>query len=75
MTLRLVEPQRLSLTCEQAERGISLELDRELPASESARLLAHLRDCEPCFVLARRLHLQRTALRRYALFLAPEARV
>jgi hypothetical protein len=75
VTLRLVEPHTSSLTCEEAERGISLELDRELPPSQSSRLLGHLRDCETCAALARRLHLQRTALRRYALFLGPRSRV
>jgi hypothetical protein len=66
VTLRLVEPHESPAACAEAERSISLQLDRELPRHEAARLLVHLRSCQACADLARRQHVQRTALRRLA---------
>jgi predicted anti-sigma-YlaC factor YlaD len=77
VTLRLVESRqsREQLVCAEAERAISLQLDRELPRHEAARLLVHLRSCPACAALARQQHLQREALRRLAVFarVAPPA--
>jgi predicted anti-sigma-YlaC factor YlaD len=79
VTLRLVEPrpprQRWLVACDEAERAISLQLDRELPRHEAERLLVHLRGCPACAALARRQQLQREALRRLAVFarVAPPA--
>jgi anti-sigma factor RsiW len=66
VTLRLVDSREPPLACAQAERSISLQLDRELPRHEAARLLVHLRSCPACAALARRQHVQHKALRRLA---------
>ena len=54
------------LTCQQAERAVSLQLDGELPRRDAGRLRAHLRECETCAGLARRQRAQRVALRGLA---------
>jgi RNA polymerase sigma-70 factor, ECF subfamily len=62
-----------SLTCHQAERAVSLQLDGLLPRSERASLRQHLRECEDCSDFARSQDSQRTALRRYAMVPLPSS--
>jgi RNA polymerase sigma-70 factor, ECF subfamily len=52
-----------SLTCTEAERAISLQLDGMLPRGERGSLRAHLRGCPECASLARRFRAQGSALR------------
>lgn len=52
-----------SLTCGEAERVLSLQLDGRLPKDERPRLRAHLRECAECASLARRQRARRAALR------------
>src|SRR5204862_5234429 len=42
-----------SLTCGEAERAISRQVDGRLPRSERAALRAHLRECPECATFAR----------------------
>jgi RNA polymerase sigma factor (sigma-70 family) len=51
------------LTCSEAERAISLQLDGVLPLRDRAALRAHLRACPDCRSLAKRTRGQRSALR------------
>jgi RNA polymerase sigma-70 factor (ECF subfamily) len=51
------------LTCGEAERALSLQLDGRLPADERGSLRAHLRECSECASLARRQRARRAALR------------
>jgi RNA polymerase sigma factor (sigma-70 family) len=51
------------LTCGEAERALSLQLDGRLPTDERGRLRAHLRECGECATLARRQRARRAALR------------
>jgi RNA polymerase sigma-70 factor, ECF subfamily len=62
-----------SLTCHQAERSVSLQLDGLLPRSERASLRQHLRECEDCADFAASQESQRTALRRYAMVPLPSS--
>jgi RNA polymerase sigma-70 factor (ECF subfamily) len=55
-----------SLTCHEAERAISRQLDGRLPRSERGALRAHRRACDDCSSFARSQRAQRTALRRLA---------
>ncbi|MDX6512245.1 MAG: hypothetical protein QOE36_1749, partial [Gaiellaceae bacterium] len=52
-----------ALTCHQAERSISKNLDGQLSDDERAALRAHLRRCPECERFARSQRAQRTALR------------
>ena len=52
-----------SLTCHQAERAISRQLDHRLRLGERRTLRAHLRQCEECAHFARSQQAQRSALR------------
>ena len=52
-----------TLTCGQAERALSLQLDGRLPRDERSGLRAHLRECAECASLARRQRARRAALR------------
>ena len=52
-----------ALTCGEAERALSLQLDGRLESSERGRLRAHLRECGECASLARRQRARRAALR------------
>lgn len=52
-----------TLTCGEAERVLSLQLDGRLPEDERPGLRAHLRDCAECASLARRQRARRAALR------------
>jgi RNA polymerase sigma factor (sigma-70 family) len=51
------------LTCGEAERAVSLQLDGRLAGEERTRLRAHLRECPECATLARRERARRSALR------------
>jgi RNA polymerase sigma-70 factor (ECF subfamily) len=55
-----------SLTCEEAERAISLQLDGRLARGERGALRAHLRQCDECARIARGVRAQRSALRALA---------
>ena len=60
-----------SLTCHEAERAVSRQLDGLLTRSERASLRQHLGECEDCSDFARGQDNQRTALRRYAMVPLP----
>jgi RNA polymerase sigma-70 factor (ECF subfamily) len=62
-----------SLTCHQAERAISRELDGRLRRSEAKRLQAHLRLCPDCARFARTQRSHRAALRSFRLVPVPES--
>jgi RNA polymerase sigma-70 factor (ECF subfamily) len=62
-----------SLTCHEAERALSRQLDGLLPRSERASLRQHLSECEDCADFARSQDSQRTALRRYAMVPLPSS--
>ena len=55
-----------TLTCHEAERAVSRQLDGLLRRAERSQLRTHLRECEDCTSFARSQQLQRTALRRFA---------
>jgi RNA polymerase sigma factor (sigma-70 family) len=55
-----------SLTCHEAERAISRQLDGLLRRSARSALRKHLRECEDCTAFAQSQVAQRTALRRFA---------
>jgi RNA polymerase sigma factor (sigma-70 family) len=50
------------LTCEEAERTLSLLNEQRLSSSERGALRAHMRECKDCAVLERRQRAQRAAL-------------
>jgi RNA polymerase sigma factor (sigma-70 family) len=52
-----------TLTCGEAERALSLQLDGRIASRERGRLRAHLRECGECASLARRQRARRAALR------------
>ncbi len=60
-----------SLTCSEAERSISKQLDGRLDRTEKSSLRAHLRECADCAALARRQRAQRSALRGVGLVPLP----
>ena len=62
-----------SLTCSEAERAISLQLDGMLERKERGGLRAHLRSCPECASLARRFRAQRSALQGIALVPLPSS--
>jgi hypothetical protein len=62
-----------SLTCHEAERAVSRQLDGLLPRSERASLRQHLGECQDCADFARSQDTQRTALRRYAMVPLPSS--
>jgi RNA polymerase sigma-70 factor (ECF subfamily) len=55
-----------SLTCHEAERAVSRQLDGRLPRAERGSLRKHLRECADCAQFARDQQLQRIALRQFA---------
>jgi RNA polymerase sigma factor (sigma-70 family) len=55
-----------ALTCHEAERAVSLQLDGALRRAERSQLRKHLRECDDCTAFARSQQVQRTALRRFA---------
>ena len=61
-----------SLTCHEAERAVSKQLDGLLARPEKAMLRAHLRQCAECSRVARRQRAQRAALRSLAIVPLPE---
>jgi RNA polymerase sigma factor (sigma-70 family) len=63
------------LTCQLAERAISLQLDGLLPRNERGSLRAHLRECDQCARLARRLRAQRGAIKSLSLLPLPSSLV
>jgi RNA polymerase sigma-70 factor, ECF subfamily len=62
-----------SLTCHEAERAISRQLDGRLPRPERGALRAHLRECQDCARFARSQRAQRTALRAFAMVPLPSS--
>src|SRR4029077_4647395 len=67
----LREQLESALTCSEAERAISRQLDGRLGRSEKGALRAHLRASQECSTLARRMRAQRSALRAFALVPLP----
>jgi RNA polymerase sigma factor (sigma-70 family) len=61
-----------SLTCHEAERAVSKQLDGLLARPEKAMLRAHLRQCAECSRFARSQRAQRAALRSLAIVPLPE---
>jgi RNA polymerase sigma-70 factor (ECF subfamily) len=61
-----------SLTCHEAERAVSKQLDGLLGRPEKAMLRAHLRQCTECSRFARSQRAQRAALRSLAVVPLPE---
>jgi RNA polymerase sigma factor (sigma-70 family) len=62
-----------TLSCSEAERAISRQLDGMLVRGETGGLRAHLRACTECASLARRLRAQRAALRGIAIVPLPQS--
>jgi RNA polymerase sigma factor (sigma-70 family) len=54
-----------ALTCGEAERSLSLDLDGRLTKQGKSQLRAHLRTCDECSSLARRQRARRAALRGF----------
>ena len=52
-----------TITCSEAERALSRQLDGELPRTERGPLRAHLRECEECSTIARRFRAQRSVFK------------
>ncbi len=52
------------LTCKEAHRLVSEELDRELPLGERLRVRMHLFACGSCTHFKEQVQLLRTAMRR-----------
>ncbi len=63
------EQLETSITCGDASRAISRQLDRSISREERASLRAHLRSCEDCATFARQARAQRGAFK--ALGIAP----
>jgi hypothetical protein len=59
----LREQLETSLTCDEAERSLSRQLDGELPRADRGPLRAHLRQCKECSQLARSQRASRGALK------------
>jgi RNA polymerase sigma-70 factor, ECF subfamily len=62
----LREQLETSITCHEAERSISLQLDGRLSRAEKGALRAHLRTCKECATFARSQRAQRAALKGLA---------
>lgn len=60
-----------SLTCGEAERAISRQLDGRLSRADRAALRAHLRECKECERFARSQRAQRTAIKALAAIPVP----
>jgi RNA polymerase sigma-70 factor, ECF subfamily len=59
----LREQLETSMTCNAAERAVSLQLDGRLPRTDKGALRAHLRTCSACATLARSQRAQRSAIK------------
>jgi RNA polymerase sigma factor (sigma-70 family) len=62
-----------SLTCHEAERAISRDLDGRLSRREKGALRAHLRGCEECRRFARSQRAQRRAIQSLAVIPLPSS--
>src|SRR4051794_36385915 len=62
-----------SITCGEAARAISRQLDRALSREERASLRAHLRSCEECATFARAARAQRGAVKARGALPVPAA--
>jgi RNA polymerase sigma factor (sigma-70 family) len=62
-----------TLTCHEAERAISREVDGRLPRSQKGVLRAHLRGCSQCQRFARSQRAQRRALQSLAAIPLPSS--
>ena len=62
-----------SLTCGEAERAISRQLDDRLSRADRATLRAHLRQCKECERFARSQRAQRTAIKALAFVPVPSS--
>jgi len=60
-----------SLTCSEAEAALSLQIDGRLLRADAGALRGHLRECETCRHLARRLRAQRKGFRALAVVPLP----
>lgn len=60
-----------SLTCTQAASALDRQMDRTLDAESAGLLRAHLRECEDCEQLARRMRAQRVGWRSLAIVPIP----
>jgi RNA polymerase sigma factor (sigma-70 family) len=60
-----------TISCGQAEEAISAQLDGAVPRDRRGPLRAHLRECDACASLARRMRAQRSAVRSLALIPIP----
>jgi hypothetical protein len=56
---------KLMLTCKEASRLISEQLDRDLPIADRAALRVHLAICTACTRLTRQFEFLRRAARQY----------
>jgi hypothetical protein len=56
---------KLMLTCKEASRLISEQLDRDLPIAERAALRVHLAICTACTRMTRQFEFLRRAARQY----------
>lgn len=64
-----------ALTCHEAERAVSRNLDGLLERSERRALRGHVRECEDCAAFARGQRAQRAALRQLAKVRLPSSLV
>jgi RNA polymerase sigma factor (sigma-70 family) len=62
-----------ALTCSEAERAISRDLDGMLERSDKSALRAHLRSCSECATLARRFRAQRGMLKGIGIIPLPHS--
>src|SRR3954454_7016133 len=62
-----------SITCGEAARAISRQLDRSLSREERSSLRAHLRNCEECATFARAARAQRGAVKALGALPVPAA--
>jgi RNA polymerase sigma factor (sigma-70 family) len=60
-----------TLTCSEAERAVSRQLDGMLARAERGALRAHLRACPDCSSLARRMRAQRSSLKSLSVLPLP----
>jgi DNA-directed RNA polymerase specialized sigma24 family protein len=68
----LREELEVSLTCHEAELGVSRQLDNRLSRTERRSLRAHVRSCQQCEAFAHGQQAQRVAIRALASIPLPE---